>query len=133
MALVAEYERAYSRKSPAARKVEMSAPSPILESPRSQFAPQQLSTAHGAKDEEWVMLTSPEATQGGDKENRVWLEPSSDEDEEEAAPKDSSLALPSRTLGSSTGSTDAPYISATTLVDGENENDPPSPRLLSCR
>jgi hypothetical protein len=136
MTLVAEYERAYSKNLPATGNSDLNAPSPTLESPKShttpQSLPQQFAIGSGVKDADWVMLTPTKTAQQLEKENRVWLEPSSDE--EEVNPADSKPILPSPTVRSS-GSTDAPHMSATSLpvvqIDGENESVPPSPGLLS--
>jgi hypothetical protein len=132
MALVAEYERTYSKNSSALRS-DLGAPSPILESPRSHTMPGSLSpkfaTANATKDADWVMLTSKKSDQPLEKgkEDRVWLEPSSDE--EDVNPAASNLTLPS------SASTDGPYMSATSLpvvqIECENEVAPASPELLS--
>jgi hypothetical protein len=139
MALVAEYERTYSKNSSALRS-DLGAPSPIMESPRSHTIPGELSpqfaTANSTKDADWVILTPTKSNQPSEKEDRerdrVWLEPSSDE--EDVNPVGSKLTLPSPTVRSS-DSTDAPYLSATSLpvvqIEGENGGAPPTPELFS--
>ncbi|CAG8950787.1 hypothetical protein HYFRA_00003002 [Hymenoscyphus fraxineus] len=84
MALVAEYESRHS-KNPSAARFTMNKPSPILESPRSRaefkpFLPPD-TAAPLAKDEDWVVLSPTKSTRASGKDDRVWLEPSSDEEE----------------------------------------------------
>ena len=127
IALVAEYERIHSKRSPTAAKFDTAKASPTIESPRSQ-AGSKSSQKKLAKEEEWVMLTPTKSEFPAEKENRVWLEPSSDEDVE------GSTLL--RTKASRiTGSTDTVYKSATSLpivqVEGEIEEETSKPPLLS--
>jgi hypothetical protein len=83
-----------------------------------------------------VILTPTKSNQPSEKEDRerdrVWLEPSSDE--EDVNPVGSKLTLPSPTVRSS-DSTDTPYLSATSLpvvqIEGENGGAPPTPELFS--
>jgi hypothetical protein len=131
MALVAEYERIHSKRSPTAAKFDQAKISPPLDSPRSQTGSKS-SHKKSTKEEEWVMLT-PTKSEFQEKENRVWLEPSSSEDEGDAA-----LPLPaksSRISRRNSGSTDTVYKSATSLpivqVEGELEEEKPEPRLIS--
>lgn len=133
MALVAEYERAYSKNTTSAR-FATNKPSPILESPRSRaefkpFLPPTTAASSG-KEGDWVMLSPTKATHQVEKEDRVWLEPSSDEEEL----TDPALALPQPAVRTS-GSTDTAYKSATSLpivqIEGEEEDARSSPRLLS--
>ncbi|TVY32837.1 PH and SEC7 domain-containing protein [Lachnellula subtilissima] len=129
IALVAEYERIHSKRSPTAAKFETAKTSPIIESARSQAEPKQKKSA---REEEWVMLTPTKPESQAEIENRVWLEPSDDEEVEE------STLLGTKT-SKITGSTDTVYQSATSLpivqIEGEPEEDfeeqTSKPNLLS--
>jgi Sec7 domain len=128
IALVAEYERIHSKRSPTAAKFDTAKASPTLESPRSQTGSKS-SQKKPAKEEEWVMLTPTKSEFPAEKEARVWLEPSSDEDVE-----GSTLPLPTKT-SRTPGSTDTVYLSASSLpivqVEGELEEEKSRPPLLS--
>jgi len=131
IALVAEYERIHSKRSPTAAKFDQAKTSPTIDSPRSQTGSKS-SQKKPAKEEEWVMLT-PTKSEFQEKENRVWLEPSSSEDE-----GDTALPLPAkgtRISRRNSGSTDTVYKSATSLpivqVEGEPEQEKLEPRLIS--
>jgi hypothetical protein len=125
MALVAEYERVHSRRSPTPAKLEPTISSPILDSPRSATdskSGQIKSTS--TTNEEWVMLTPTKSPSQLEKDNRVWLEPSSSEDDVTSP----NLALPKKAAEASartSGSTDTVYKSATSLpivqIQGESE------------
>ncbi|KAF8860630.1 hypothetical protein BDZ45DRAFT_587939 [Acephala macrosclerotiorum] len=137
MALVAEYERMHSRRSPTPSKPDAKS-SPIGNSPRNAKEPGSgiKQTIVTTKDEEWVMLTPTKSPgQLDDKEHRVWLEPSSSEEDLSGPPN---LALPFKAgeaPGRYSGSTDTAYKSATSLplvqVDGEEIADTPESKLMS--
>ena len=87
------------------------------------------------KDEEWVMLTPTRSTsEKEDKEDRVWLEPTSSEEHLPAPASNLSLPLEgARASARTSGSTGTDYKSATSLViavDGDEESKS-SPRLLT--
>ena len=135
MALVAEYERVHSRRSPTPAKLESTKSSPILDSPRSATDSKsgQIKSA-STTNEEWVMLTPSKAPSQLEKDNRVWLEPSFSE-EDVTSPN---LALPKRAAEPSartSGSTDTVYKSATSLpivqIEGEDEVEPTSGRMVT--
>lgn len=131
MALVAEYERVHSKRSPTtSSKIDQTKPFSTVESPRSTTESKSSikQTTLTTKDEEWVMLTpTKQPDQPDSKENRVWLEASSSE--EDLA--ESNLALPLKSTQPSSsimsGSTDTVYKSATSLpilqVEGKDEAD----------
>jgi hypothetical protein len=128
MALVAEYERVYSKRSPRPAKAEVARSSPALESPRSPSGSKSSQTkkSAGIKDEEWVMLTPTKLPDEVENENRIWLEPSSSEEDLNS----SKLALPTQGAenpGRISGSTETVYKSATSLpilqIDGDDEDD----------
>jgi hypothetical protein len=80
------------------------------------------------------MLTPTKIHNQVEKENRVWLEPSSSEEDL----NESKLPLPSKgseIAGRISGSTDTVYKSATSLpivqIDGEDEPGHPEPKLLT--
>ncbi|TVY71206.1 PH and SEC7 domain-containing protein, partial [Lachnellula suecica] len=134
IALVAAYERMHSKRSPTTSKTDIAKASPTIDSPKSQ-AGSKRGQKEPAKDEDWVVLT-PTKSELPAKENRVWLETSSDDDEIE----DTARPLPvnSRTsFGASarTGSTDTVYKSATSLptfqIEPESEEETSHPPLLS--
>jgi hypothetical protein len=138
MELVAEYERVHSKRSPASAKQDLAKASPPLESPQSATGPKagQVEsgdiTYKGVKDEEWVMLTPTKLPEQED--NRVWLEPTSSE--EELGPK--SLELPIKAANASdrtSGSTDTIYKSASSLpivqIDGTDEASTSGPQLMN--
>ncbi|KAH6682550.1 hypothetical protein B0J14DRAFT_127608 [Halenospora varia] len=116
MALVAEYERMYAKKSPTAPNFDLTTPTPAVDSPRSRLEPLSIekSPETPEKVEEWVMMTPTKTTKQDEKDNRVWLEPSSDEEDA----LNSKLSLPSKaanTTNRDSGSTDTVYKSATSL------------------
>lgn len=128
MALVAEYERVHSKRSPRTAKAEVARTSPALESPRSPADSKSSQTKRPIKDEEWVMLTPTKLPDEVEKdtENRIWLEPSSSEEDLH----NSKLALPTQgteNLDRTSGSTDSIYKSATSLpilqIDGDDEDE----------
>lgn len=132
-ALVAEYERAHAKRSPAQKRIDLEKSSPVPASPASTvLTPSSISKKSPAlKDEDWVMLTPSKQEERVDKETRAWIEPSDSEDD---APVTTSLKpiLPKifaegipRNSGSST---DTVYKSATSLlptlqIDGDDEKD----------
>lgn len=133
IALVAAYERIHSKRSPTATRFESPRASPTAElsgSPTESRSSQKKS----AKDDEWVILNTPaKSGLATEKENRVFLEPSSDEDVEGTTLD--IIPTPRKTSGNS-GSTDTVYKSATSLpivqVEGEVETESPeSPHLNS--
>ncbi|TVY14786.1 PH and SEC7 domain-containing protein [Lachnellula arida] len=129
IALVAQYERIHAKRSPTVAKFETAKTSPTIESPRSQAEPNQKKPV---KEEEWIMLTPTKPEVPTENENRVWLEPSDDEEVEDSTP-----------LGANASkindSTDTVYQSATSLpivqVEGELEEEleeeTSKPHLLS--
>jgi hypothetical protein len=134
MALVAEYERVHSKRSPKPAKLDVSRASPAADSPRlipvSKSSPTQ--KISGIKDDDWVMLTpaNPQGELEKDKESRVWLEPSSSEEDLAA----SSLALPTQGTeisGRNSGSTDTVYKSATSLPILQIEDEDTEPRTFT--
>ncbi|KAE8441415.1 hypothetical protein EG329_004971 [Mollisiaceae sp. DMI_Dod_QoI] len=137
IALVAEYERTHSKKSPTPSKPEQAKSSPIGKSPRSPttLGSDIKQTVVTSRDEEWIMLTPTKSpVQLDDQERQVWLEPSSSE-EDLSVPN---LAIPLKaedTPGRLSSSTDTAYKSATSLplvqVDGEDVPEAQERRLVS--
>lgn len=140
MALVAEYERIHSKRSPTASKVppilEPKIVEPSLDSPLSTVdskdssmdSPkdsQELSVGP-AKEEGWVVLT-PSKSEFPEKD-RVWLEPGSSEED---LPATNTLKPRHANSIAATGSTDTVYKSAVSLpllqVEGQEEGPPSSP------
>ena len=135
MALVAEYERTHSRRSPIPAKLDLTRSSPGLDSPRSTIDPKsgQVKSTSTA-NEEWVMLTPTKSPIQLEKDNRVWLEPSSSEEDLTS----SNLALPKKATDASdrtSGSTDTVYKSATSLpivqIEGEDEIEHSGRRMMT--
>lgn len=125
MALVAEYERVHSRRSPTPAKLDLTINSPVLESPRSA-TDSKSAQKKPAKEEEWIMLTPTKSPTQLEKDGRVWLEPSSSEEDVTT----DNLALPKKVADTSartSGSTDTVYKSASSLpivqIEGENETE----------
>jgi Sec7 domain/Pleckstrin homology domain len=113
MALVAEYERIHSKRSPGVLKEERAASHDSL---RGQVGskPNNVKCPEPISEGEWAILTP--GNPALDKDHRVWLEPSSSE--EELAPK-SNISLPLEGARASThtsGSTSTAYKSATSLA-----------------
>lgn len=135
MALVAEYERTHSKRSPTPAKAEVAKTSPVIASLKSGMESRSSlrQTVLGAKGEDWVMLTPNKSPNQVAKEHRVWLEPSSSE-EDLPAP---GLALPGTDGGASgvSSSTDTVYKSATSLpilqIEGEEASRPTADHLMS--
>jgi len=134
MALVAEYERTYSKRSPTPAKSEVTRALDSPQSPTDSKA-SYAQNSTGIKDEEWVMLTPTKLPEDLEKENRVWLEPSSSE--EDLAATAAKLTLPEKDadpLPRNSGSTDTVYKSATSLpilqVEGEDENEAPAKHMI---
>lgn len=136
MALVAEYERVHSKRSPTASKVspklEPKIVEPPLDSPQSTAASetsQELPRAL-AKEEDWVVLT-PSKSEFPEKD-RVWLEPGSSEED---LPSTNTLQPKHASSITATTSTDTIYKSAVSLpllqVEGQEEGPPSSPPLMS--
>ncbi|KAA8566460.1 hypothetical protein EYC84_009023 [Monilinia fructicola] len=136
MALVAEYERVHSKRSPTASKVspklEPKIVEPPLDSPQSTAASetsQELPRAP-AKEEDWVVLT-PSKSEFPEKD-RVWLEPGSSEED---LPSTNTLQPKHASSITATTSTDTIYKSAVSLpllqVEGQEEGPPSSPPLMS--
>jgi hypothetical protein len=134
MALVAEYERTHSRRSPTPAKMEPAKLSPVSQAPKSPIDPKSdiKQTTVTTKDGEWIMVTPTKSPKQMEKDNRVWLEPSSSE-EDLALPNNSSALRVAEVAGRMSGSTDTVYKSATSLpivqVDGV-EDSPPSQRRM---
>ena len=135
MALVAEYERVHSRRSPTPAKLDLTRSSPALDSPRSasDSKPSHMKPT-SATNEEWVMLTPTKSPHQLEKDNRVWLEPSSSEEDVTSA----NLALPKKATDASartSGSTDTAYKSATSLpivqIEGEDEAESSGRRMMT--
>jgi hypothetical protein len=137
MALVAEYERVHSKRSVTPAKSDVSKASPVIESPRSPTESKssiKKTVVNTGKDEEWVMLTPTKSHEKIEKENRVWLEPSSSEEDL----NDSKLPLPpkgSEIASRISGSTDTVYKSATSLpivqIEGDEEPEHAETKLLT--
>jgi hypothetical protein len=134
MALVAEYERTHSKRlaTPVSNGVSASKDS-LVSSAGSKSS--LVRSTLPVKDEEWVMLTPTRSTSDKeDKEDRVWLEPTSSEEHLPAPASNLSLPLEgARASARNSGSTGTEYKSATSLVvpvDGEEEPQS-SPRLLT--
>jgi len=137
MALVKEYERVHSRRSPTPAKLEPPKSSPVSEAPRSPAEPKSDSkqTSVTTKDGEWVMVTPRKIPQELEKEDRVWLEASSSE-EDLTLPNDKSNLKVAEVAGEMSESTDTVYKSATSLpvvqVDGADEDSPrPQRRMMT--
>lgn len=132
MALVAEYERVHSKRLATPVNAGISVSNDSLVSSAGSKSSLVKSTLP-VKDEDWVMLTPTRST--SDKEDRVWLEPTSS-DEHLPAPA-SNLSLPmesTRAAVRTSGSTDTGYKSATSLVapaDVDEEAKSSSPRLTT--
>jgi hypothetical protein len=125
MALVAEYERLYSKRAPTSTKPDLPKHSPAVEPPQSvvESSSNQSKRIGDNKDGEFVKMASSNPPDPAKKGNRVWVEPSSSEEHLGA----SNLDLPSKATISSraSGSTDTVYQSATSLpmlhVDEQDE------------
>jgi hypothetical protein len=137
MALVKEYERVHSRCSPTPAKVEAAKSSPESEGPQGPTEPRSdlKQTTLTTKDGEWVMVTPTKSPKQVQNENRVWLEPSSSE-EDLALPNNNSALKVADVAGRISGSTDTAYKSATSLpivqVDGAEEESPrPERRMMT--
>lgn len=133
IALVAEYERTHSRRSPTPSKTDQAKSSPIGNPPPKELGSGIKHTIVTTRDEDWVMLTPTKSPNGvDDKEHRVWLEPSSSE--EDLSPP-AALLKAGDTPGRFSGSTDTAYKSATSLplvqVDGEEVPETPERHLMS--
>lgn len=136
MALVAEYERAYSKRSPTSTKFESPKQAPGDLSKTPDIKSSNSKNIVVKKDEkEWVMLTPTKLGSGEDPESRVWLEPSSSDEE-----TPTTLQLPSKYIDQSkrtSESTETVYKSATSLpivqVEGEEdfEENPPKSRMMT--
>ncbi|ESZ96201.1 hypothetical protein SBOR_3422 [Sclerotinia borealis F-4128] len=137
MALVAEYERIHSKRSPTASKVPLKLEPKIVEhpldSPRStaDSRDSQELPIGPSKEEGWVVLT-PSKSEFLEKD-RVWLEPGSSEED---LPATNTLKPRHANSIAATGSTDTVYKSAVSLpllqVEGQEEGPPSSP-LMSDR
>jgi hypothetical protein len=136
MALVAEYERVYSKRSPTPAKSETARSSPVVAAQKSPMESKSSlkQSALNTKDEEWVMLTPSKSPKEVESEPRVWLEPSSSEEDLGG----SSPALPLKPTEIASGmseSTDTIYESATSLpvlqIDGEEESEHTEHLLLT--
>lgn len=137
MALVAEYERIHSKRSPTASKPSPKL-EPIVREPSLGSSESFEDTKYNqepltapAKEEDWVVLTPSKFS--FPKKDRVCLEPgSSDED----LPSDNTLKPKHANSIAATGSTDTIYKSAVSLpllqVEGQVEGPPSSP-LMSDR
>ncbi|KAM3081245.1 hypothetical protein ACMFMF_003159 [Clarireedia jacksonii] len=130
MALVAEYERIHSKRSPTSSNFPAKIETP-LESPQStaDSKTSQEQATSSAKEEDWVLLNSSRnSSVPPERENRIWLEPSSSEEDLHSL----SMLKPrhSHSIAAS-GSTDTVYKSATSLpivqVEGQEEGPPSSP------
>jgi hypothetical protein len=134
MALVAEYERTHSKRlaTPVNNGVSASKDSLVSSSGSKSSL---VKATRPVKDEEWVMLTPTRSTSDKeDKEDRVWLEPTSSEEHLPAPASNLSLPLEgARASARTSGSTGTDYKSATSLVlpvDGDEEPKS-SPPLLT--
>jgi len=134
MALVAKYERTHSKRlaTPVNNVVSVSKDS-LVSSAGSKSS--LVKSTRPVKDDDWVMLTPTRSTsEKEDKEDRVWLEPTSSEEHLPAPASNLSLPLEgARASARTSGSTGTDYKSATSLaiaVDGDEESKS-SPRLLT--
>jgi hypothetical protein len=133
-ALVAEYERTHSKRLATPLNAGISISNDSLASSAGSKSSLVKSTLP-VKDDEWVMLTPTRSTSDReDKEDRVWLEPTSSE--EHLPGPASNLSLPlegARTSARTSGSTGTDYKSATSLSVAVDRDEPPepSPRLLT--
>jgi hypothetical protein len=135
MALVAEYERVHSRRSPTPARLDLAKSSPSLVSSQNVTDTKSgLIKSTSTTNEEWVMLTPTKSPNQLEKDNRVWLEPSSSEEDVTS----SNLALPKKAADPSartSGSTDSVYKSATSLpilqIEGKDETEPSGRRMMS--
>jgi hypothetical protein len=120
MALVAEYERTHSKRSTNGNKLERSATDGSLTSVATAASKKP---SLPAKDEDWVVVTPTKAVAEKDaKEPRVWLEPTSSE--EDLPPKNLTLPLEGQAASDRTsGSTRSVYKSATSLPIVQVEGD----------
>ena len=134
IALVAEYERIYSRRSPTATRGEGPKSSPAVDSPPTavKSKPDWPNDKVLVKEEDWVILTPTKVPDEVEKDGRVWLEPSSSE-EDVTAPK---LELPYKRQEPSkqeSDSTDTTYQSATSLpilqIEGEDHEKAATPKI----
>ena len=136
MALVAEYERVHSKRSPTPAKIEAAKSSPVSDGPKSPTEPKSdlRQTTVITKDAEWVMVTPTNLQKQSEKENRLWLEPSSSE-EDLALPNNNSNLKVSEVVERMSGSTDTVYKSATSLpivqIDGAEESPPSQRRMMT--
>ncbi|KAM0158472.1 hypothetical protein ACHAQE_005488 [Botrytis cinerea] len=138
MALVAEYERVHSKRSPTSSKVlpksEYKVTDSPLDSPLTTVDSQdsQELPVGPAREEDWVVL-SPSKSEFPEKD-RVWLEPGSSEDD---LPGTNTLRPNFANSIAATGSTDTIYKSAVSLpvlqVEGQEEGPPSSPPTMSDR
>ncbi len=137
IALVAEYERVYSKQFPMPPKLDPSLLSPaVADAPRSPTEPKSnlknTVVSMPAKDEAWVMLTP---TRAEEKDNRIWLEPSSSEEDILGPTNLTLLPKPEESSKRTSSSTDTVYKSATSLpivqVDGEEPSGSPPRKLMT--
>ena len=136
MALVAEYERVHSRRSLTPEKLDLTRSSSALESLQSaaDSKPSQMKPTSGT-NEAWVMLTPTKSPPNQlEEDNRVWLEPSSSEEDIST----SNLELPKKPSDGSartSGLTETVSKSATSLplvhIEGQDEAETPSRRLMT--
>ena len=133
MALVAEYERAYSKRSPTSTKFESSGASPADGSKSLDPKSSSKKIVGNRSEKEWVLITPTKINASSEPESRVWLEPSSSDEE-----TPSKLALPLSKSGDlsqrTSGSTETVYKSATSLpivqIEGEEHFEEKSPSRL---
>lgn len=127
-ALVAEYERLYSKK--AAQPVPLPNPSTEESVHTPSFTSSRKHLQDPAKEDEWIVVTPTKDKFA--KDNRVWIEPTSSE---ENLPITNNLEMPLFKSTRSSGSTNTAYKSATSLpivqVDGETMPEATQQPLLS--
>lgn len=133
IALVAEYERTHSKRPANAAAAAMSVSRDSLTSAVNSESSKAKATL-SSKDEEWVVVTPTKMV--ADKEDRVFLAPTSSE--EDLIPA-ADLKLPlegARASARTSGSTNTVYKSATSLIaedvkDNEEEKPNDAPALLT--
>ncbi|KAG9240692.1 hypothetical protein BJ878DRAFT_275062 [Calycina marina] len=136
MALVAEYERTFSRRSPTATKSGTPKTSSAIESPlgATKSKDSRPKDKVAVDKDDWIVLTPTKLPEETEKEHRVWLEPSSSEEDITV----SKLELPIKRqeeVNRQSGSTVTTYQSATSLpklqIEGEDHDDVSSPIVQS--
>ncbi|KAH8595208.1 hypothetical protein B0O99DRAFT_594786 [Bisporella sp. PMI_857] len=134
---VAEYGKVYSKHSPTTTRSEGDKVPQPVDSPVSVGSKSgRVKDPNVIKDEDWVMLTPTKRLEEAGKDNRVWLEPSSSNEDVNGA----KLSPPGKDANASktpSGSTESVYQSAASLpilqIEGENHESSPASRKLSMK